>query len=60
MARIKYVGGHDAVEVAGLLIVRRGDVFDIDDPALAESLLAQSDNYQPAKPPAKAKTEEKP
>lgn len=41
---VKYVGPHDAVEVAGL-VVERGKSADLGD--LEPSLLEQVDNWQP-------------
>lgn len=50
--KLKYVGPHDEVEVAGIYVVRRGDTFECDA-ELSASLLEQPDNFQPA-----AKTKE--
>lgn len=57
MPSIKYVGNHDAVEVAGL-VVKRGESADF--PAqIAKSLLDQPDNWQPAEAVAKPPKEKK-
>ena len=46
---LEYVGPHDAVDVAGV-VVKRGESAD-----LPEELLKQSDNWQPVKAPTKKK-----
>lgn len=43
---VKYVGPHDAVEVAGQ-VVERGAAADLGD--LEKHLLEQPDNWQPVK-----------
>lgn len=45
MARVQYVGPHDAVEVAGR-VVKQGESVEVSA-ALAESLLEQETNWQP-------------
>jgi hypothetical protein len=43
---IKYIGSHDAVDVAGR-VVTKGEAVDLGD--LEKSLLEQADNWQPVK-----------
>lgn len=45
MARIKYVGPHDAVDVPGAGTFERGQEAEVDA-ALAKSLLEQPDNFR--------------
>lgn len=56
MARIRYVGPFDAVDVPGLGLNISGIVDCPDD--LAASLLEQEDNWKPAKA-AKSKDDDK-
>lgn len=51
--RVKYVGSHDAVDVAGLS-VKRGESVDVPT-EIGKSLLQQETNWQPA---AATKTKE--
>jgi hypothetical protein len=46
MARVKYVGKHDAVDVAGQVVKQGGEVEV--SAALAKSLCEQKTNWQPA------------
>lgn len=48
MARIKYVGPFDSVDVPGLGTVEHGSEVSCSAKQ-AESLLAQTDNWQPVK-----------
>jgi hypothetical protein len=50
MPRVTYVGPFDLVYVPRLGVeVRQGESVETGDAATAESLLAQRDNWQPAK-----------
>jgi len=49
---IKYIGSHDAVDVAGR-IVNKGEAVDLGD--LEKSLLEQPDNWQSVKAATKTK-----
>lgn len=60
MAKVRYVGPHDAVEIAALgVVVQRGKSVDVPAP-VAKDLLTQPDNFQPARPPAKKAAGRKP
>lgn len=48
MQTLKYVGPFDAVEIVGVGVVTRGEPFEVDA-AVADSLLEQQGNYEPAK-----------
>lgn len=43
--KLKYVGPHDEVEVAGVHVVKRGEAFECDA-ELGKSLLEQPDNFE--------------
>jgi hypothetical protein len=53
--RITYVGSYDEVEVPSVGVVcKRGATVEVPD-SLADSLLEQSDNWQPVKATEKKK-----
>jgi hypothetical protein len=53
---IKYIGGHDEVYVPLLgAAVERGGELEVDDPAIAASLLEQDDVWAPVEHPAPAR-----
>lgn len=56
--KFKYVGPHDAVDLAGVGTVVNGVAFDAS-PALARSL-KDRDDFSPVKPPARRSTPAKP
>jgi hypothetical protein len=58
MARVKYVGPHDAVDVHGVGTVAQGETVEVSA-ELGKSLCEQATNWQPvtAKTAAAEKTE---